>query len=74
MYLHDSNACDNLAFVGIDDYMTPRYMRLSETKEAYEVYKVKQKKRHQEKIKKKQKIEKEKTIERFRLCQEKNLN
>ena len=54
--------------------MTPRYMRLSETKEAYEVYKVKQKKRHQEKIKNKQKIEKEKTIERFRLCQEKNLN
>ena len=52
----------------------PRYMRLSETKEAYEVYKVNQRLRHQEKIKKKQKIEKEKTIERFRLCQEKNLN
>jgi len=42
--------------------MTPRYMRLSETKEAYEVYKAKQKKRHQEKIKEKMQANREETI------------
>jgi len=42
--------------------MTPRYMRLSETKEAYEVYKEKQRLRHQEKIKSEREVAREETI------------
>ena len=54
--------------------MTPRYMRIDETKKNYELFKEKQRLRHQDKIRKKQKEEKDKTIERFRICQEKNSN